>query len=397
MFYPKNISYLINKLEAAGHQAFIVGGSLRDSLLGRTPNDFDIATSALPEETLEVFKDLRCIPTGIKHGTITVIIDGSPVEITTFRIDGEYKDSRHPDTVNFTDSITEDLSRRDFTINAMAYNEQRGLVDPFGGKEDLAKGIIRAVGAPEKRFEEDALRIMRAFRFSAQLGFEIEPTTLEAAHKKRDGLANIARERISSEFLRLICTQAPAKSIETMLETKTLSYVLGEYTPTRKVLSSLEKTLPEVKIRLGAILCEAKADERENILKGLRLSSKLYSAANTIARQSGGKLCGDDRDARVFIGNCGEYLSEIIDVARAMGNLEPDFAEKIERNLSDKVCTSRDNLAIRAAELISVGITGKQIGETMSLLFEKVLDDPSLNTTEKLISMSKKINNITEE
>jgi len=397
MFYPEYISALINRLEESGHQAFIVGGSLRDTLLGRVPNDFDITTSALPEETLEIFKDLRCIPTGIKHGTVTVIVNGAPVEITTFRIDGEYKDSRRPDTVNFTDSITEDLSRRDFTINAMAYNERRGLVDPFGGKDDLARGIIRAVGVPEKRFEEDALRIMRAFRFSAQLGFEIEPTTLEAAHKKRDGLANIARERISSEFLRLICCQAPAKSIETMLETKTLSYVLGEYTPTRKVLSSLEKTLPEVKIRLGAILCEAKADERENILKGLRLSSKLYSAANTIARQSGEKLCGDDRDARVFIGNCGEYLSDIIDIARAIGNLEPDFAEKIECNLSNKVCTSRDNLAIRAAELISIGITGKQIGETMSLLFEKVLADPSLNTSEKLLSLAKEINNITEE
>lgn len=394
MFYPDHISALIERLTDNGYEAFIVGGSLRDTMLGRTPNDFDIATSALPEQTLSVFKDLRTIPTGLKHGTVTVISEGEPVEITTFRVDGEYKDSRHPDSVSFTSNITEDLSRRDFTVNAMAYNKKCGLVDPFGGREDLDRGIIRAVGEPERRFDEDALRIMRAFRFSAQLGFKIEPSTLAAAEKKREGLANIARERISAEFLRLICSKAPSEAIELMIETKTLQYVLGEYTPTRRILAGLKNTAAEPKTRLGIILCDASDEEREIILKGLRLSSKLYSAANTIAREAGKCLCGSDRDARVFIGNCGEHISSVLDAAKAVGSLDPLFAEKVELNLSKKVCTTQSKLAVTGSDLIALGIKGKQIGETMSLLLERVLDDPNANTSDTLISIAKQANNI---
>ncbi len=396
MFYPEYIAMLIDRLESNGYQAFIVGGSLRDTILGRTPNDFDITTSALPEQTLAIFSDLRTIPTGLKHGTVTVIAQGAPVEITTFRVDGEYKDSRHPDTVSFTDSITEDLSRRDFTVNAMAYNERLGLVDPFGGREDLKSGIIRAVGDPERRFDEDALRIMRAFRFSAQLGFAIDSATLAAARKKSEGLSRIARERISSEFLRLICSEDPTRAIEAMIATDVIKYVLEGFVPSEKIISGLRRTSPAERTRLGLLLCEAEKSEKEEILKRLRLSSKLYSNAITVSREAGKRLSGDDRDARIFIARCGELVDDVLDAAKAIGNLDPDFEGVVRRNLSNNVCTSQARLAIKATDLIAIGIKGRRIGETMSLLFEQVLDDPSLNNADDLISIAKHANNITE-
>ena len=174
MNIPEYVRVIIERLEAAGHEAYIVGGSLRDMLIGRAPSDFDVTTSALPEKTLALFSDMRAIPTGIEHGTITVLSDGFPIEVTTFRTDGEYLDSRHPESVSFTSDVCDDLSRRDFSMNAIAYNEKRGIVDPFCGREDINNKIIRAVGDPDTRMREDALRIMRALRFSAQLSFSIE-------------------------------------------------------------------------------------------------------------------------------------------------------------------------------------------------------------------------------
>ena len=180
---PSYVKVIMNRIDGAGYEAFAVGGSLRDILLGKEPHDWDVTTSALPEEAMALFPDMHVIPTGIKHGTVTVVSSGFPIEITTYRVDGDYTDSRRPDKVQFTRNIEDDLSRRDFTVNALAYNEKRGLVDLFDGKNDLENKILRAVGDPEKRFTEDALRIMRAFRFSAQLGFDIEESTLAAAKK----------------------------------------------------------------------------------------------------------------------------------------------------------------------------------------------------------------------
>ena len=222
---PEHVRGIMDRIEDAGHEAFAVGGSLRDALLGIPPHDWDVTTSALPDTVASLFPDKHVIPTGLQHGTVTVVADGDPIEITTYRVDGEYTDSRRPDAVRFTTSIEDDLSRRDFTVNAMAYSDVRGLVDLFGGRADLEGKIIRAVGDPEKRFTEDALRIMRAFRFSAQLDFEIEKDTLEAALKLRKRLKNIAKERIGSEFMRLLSSSAASRSLTLMGE------VLGEIIP----------------------------------------------------------------------------------------------------------------------------------------------------------------------
>lgn len=202
---PDNVKIILQRLKNAGFEAYCVGGAVRDSIMGVTPGDWDITTSALPEETKELFKDLRTVDTGLKHGTLTVIIDRTPYEVTTFRIDGEYGDNRHPENVTFTSKIGDDLARRDFTVNALAYNEESGLVDLYGGQDDIYNSIIRTVGDADIRFKEDGLRIMRALRFSATLGFEIEEKTRKSIHKNKDLLKNISAERLTVELTKLIC------------------------------------------------------------------------------------------------------------------------------------------------------------------------------------------------
>lgn len=205
MDMPKNVDIAINLLQSAGFEAYAVGGCVRDSLLGKTPNDWDITTSAKPEDMKSVFADFHCIDTGIKHGTVTVVIDGEPLEITTFRLDGEYEDNRHPKSVTFTSDLGADLGRRDFTVNAMAYSKMTGTVDLFGGQNDLKNKIIRCVGDPDRRFNEDALRILRALRFASALDFEIEEKTAQSLLKNCALLGNISEERIAKELLKLVC------------------------------------------------------------------------------------------------------------------------------------------------------------------------------------------------
>ncbi len=205
IYVPSNIALALELLHAGGYEAYIVGGCVRDCLLGKTPNDYDITTSAMPEEMKSVFSGYRLIETGLKHGTLTVLISDNPIEITTFRIDGDYSDSRHPDNVSFTRSLSEDLARRDFTVNAMAYSPEDGLVDLFDGQNDLNAGILRAVGQPEKRFTEDALRIMRGLRFASVLGFSLEQNTADAMLKCSGLLDNVSGERIYTELKSLLC------------------------------------------------------------------------------------------------------------------------------------------------------------------------------------------------
>ena len=205
MKIPHGAKFIITRLNSNGYRGDIVGGCVRDYLLGKEPNDFDITTDALPDEMRRIFSDLKTVDTGIKHGTLTVIVDSVQYEVTTYRIDGEYSDNRHPDKVSFTNKLSDDLSRRDFTVNAMCYNEHDGVTDMFGGKEDLSARIIRAVGDPVLRFHEDSLRILRALRFAATLNFEIEKNTADAIFKTSSLLKNVSRERVYTEWKKLIC------------------------------------------------------------------------------------------------------------------------------------------------------------------------------------------------
>ena len=227
MTLPGVVSFALSRLETFGHEAYVVGGAVRDAMLGREVHDYDVTTSASPEEIKSVFADFHTILTGEKHGTVTVVVDGMPLEITTYRVDGDYTDGRRPDSVEFTKNITEDLARRDFTVNAMAYSPLRGLCDPFGGAEDLKIGVIRAVGDPVRRFTEDSLRILRGFRFAARLGFEIEEKTLAAAKSERKRLPAVSAERIGSEILGLLSAERPSRSLCLMHS----AHVLGEIMP----------------------------------------------------------------------------------------------------------------------------------------------------------------------
>ena len=228
---PENITKIIDMLENAGYEAYIVGGCVRDSLMGIPPHDFDITTSALPEETERVFSGMRLIETGLKHGTVTVLSDGDPVEITTYRVDGEYLDSRRPESVTFTRNIRDDISRRDFTMNGIAYSPKRGLFDEFGGSEDIKRGIIRAIGDPEKRFREDALRILRGMRFAATLGFEIEGQTAQAMLDNRELLKNISAERVFSELCGLLTGRNSGENLFRVLNDfrKIIAVILPEF------------------------------------------------------------------------------------------------------------------------------------------------------------------------
>lgn len=205
---------LLDTLHKAGYAAYVVGGCVRDSLLGLTPHDWDLCTSALPQQVMELFGAQRCIPTGLQHGTVTVKQSGALYEITTFRTEGTYTDGRHPDEVHFVPDVREDLARRDFTINAMAYNEKEGLVDPFGGQADLQSGIVRAVGVPRQRFTEDALRILRLYRFAARFGFAIDPPTAQAAQELCAHLDCVSVERIEEELAKLLSAPAPAAYLD---------------------------------------------------------------------------------------------------------------------------------------------------------------------------------------
>ena len=384
MKYPRYVADVITRLEECGHEAYIVGGSVRDMLLSKAPNDYDVTTSARPTETLEIFKDMRTIPTGLKHGTVTVMSRGNPIEITTFRIDGEYLDSRRPESVSFTDDVTADLSRRDFTVNAMAYSEKRGLIDVFGGKNDLEKRIIRAVRDPKERFSEDALRIMRAFRFSSQLGFEIETKTIEAAKEMREGLSKIARERIASEFVRTICNSTVNTTLRLMADLGVLFYVLGDYLPSDTVLSAMERSKALPHIRFGILLSEADDDKAAEILRSLKLSNKLISDSKRISRELRLGLGKTEVDARRLIGRTGELAPDVLDAAVALGAADGAFVQAVKDSIAKNECVTMGSLALHGDDVIRLGAKGREVGAILERLLSSVLEDPSLNQKEAL-------------
>lgn len=381
---PTYIRDICHRFYNAGEDAYVVGGSLRDIMLGRLPNDFDLATSALPAKTAELFSDKRVIETGIKHGTVTVIADGFPVEITTFRIDGSYTDSRHPDGVCFTGRVEEDLSRRDFTVNAMAYNDRVGLVDPFGGCIDLDKRIIRAVGDSRRRFSEDALRIMRAFRFSAQLGFSIDEDTLSGAVECKDGLANIARERIAAEFLKLVTSDNACDVISLMAKFGILSYITGEYSPKADTVSLLCRMPADAGARLGFFLSDADETEAREVLRALKYSNALITAAAAVVRGSRFAVT-DPSDARRLIGNCGAYAENAANASVIRGISHPDAPTWVKGNTAP--CKLSD-LAVSGRDLMAMGIQGRDVGRILNLLLSRVLETPELNEKHKLTELA---------
>ena len=383
---PEHILGLMKKIEQNGEEVYIVGGSLRDILLGNIPNDYDLATSALPEKTKKIFSDHRVITTGIKHGTVTVMEEGEPIEITTFRIDGKYSDSRHPDGVTFTKRIEEDLSRRDFTVNAMAYHPAVGLVDPFGGQKDLKEKILRTVGESERRFDEDALRILRAFRFSAQLGFEIEEKTLFGCYNSKFGLTKVAKERISTEFLRLLLSQNPAPSLKKMIETKVSSFVFGDYIPSDRLLEKIF-SIPSVDTaRLGLFFAECEEEQVKEILENLKYSKKQITGACAVVRGAKQKIL-TPADARRLSGSCGIYAEHACLASILLQN-SPEKSMDWVKNQG--AATKISDLKISGNDLLALGFSGIEIGTILKDLLGLVMEDPALNEKKILLEIVEK-------
>ena len=285
---------LLDALHAAGYAAYAVGGCVRDSLLGRTAHDWDLCTSALPQQVMELFGAEQCIPTGLQHGTVTIKYGGQLYETTTFRTEGSYTDGRHPDAVQFVPDVREDLARRDFTINAMAYNEAEGLVDPFGGQKDLQNGLLRAVGEPQQRFTEDALRILRLYRFAARFGFALDAATARAARQLAPHLDCISAERIQEELAKLLIAPQPGA----YLEPAVLAVVLPELIPAaleaaKPVVDACpagEKNLP---VRLAALLRSLGESDTRRVLKRLRCSNACIEETAVLVREAAGEgVCG---------------------------------------------------------------------------------------------------------
>jgi tRNA nucleotidyltransferase (CCA-adding enzyme) len=361
-----------------------VGGSLRDALLGIEPHDYDLATSAPPERTVELFSDHRVIKTGLQHGTVTVLCEGIPVEITTFRVDGNYTDARHPDQVTFTRRITDDLARRDFTVNAMAYHPERGLIDSFGGQQDLIRRILRAVGDPQKRFEEDALRIMRAFRFSAQLDFDIEDATLQGCIKSKFGLTSIARERIATEFLKLLIARDPEPALRRMSDADLFPHITKEYLPAPEHLSLMSRSPQDECARLALFFSKARKDTAANLLKNLKLSNKQITATCAILSCMRESIQAP-ADARRFIAACGIYAPLAIRLSVLFGQSPPEAVAWVEENRAP--CTI-SQLSVSGRDLMALGVSGKEIGELLNALLGAVLEDPTLNQRDRLLEFA---------
>ena len=420
---------LLDTLHRAGYAAYVVGGCVRDSLLGLTPHDWDLCTSALPQQVMELFGAQRCIPTGLQHGTVTVKQSGALYEITTFRTEGTYTDGRHPDEVHFVPDVREDLARRDFTINAMAYNEKEGLVDPFGGQADLQSGIVRAVGVPRQRFTEDALRILRLYRFAARFGFAIDPPTAQAAQELCAHLDCVSVERIEEELAKLLSAPAPAA----YLDKKILLVILPELSSealaaAKPVVDACPAGAENLPIRLAALLLSLGEDGTRRTLRRLRCSNACIEETAVLVREArgcdGSFLFGHDSGhsiARpIAFGNrvppqrtvlrettvtpgftiyarrlLGRYNLCTVQRIAALGTaLQPehaaDFAalsELAEQLDADGVCCRVSQLAVNGRDLMAAGVpAGPGIRKVLEALLDGVIREEYPNERQALLA-----------
>ena len=391
---------LLTRLHAAGHAAYAVGGCVRDSLLGQTPHDWDLCTSATPEQVLELFGEAHCIPTGLQHGTVTVKPGGELYEITTFRTEGAYSDGRHPDHVAFVPDVKEDLARRDFTINAMAYNAEEGLIDPFGGQTDLAAGIVRAVGEPQRRFEEDALRILRLYRFAARFSFAIDPATGQAARALCRHLDCVSEERIAEELSRLLAAPAPGA----YLEAEVLAVIFpeleaAELPESRRILDALEPGMEHVPVRLAALLCPLGEAGARAALKRLKCSNALTGTVATLVREAAAGMPGAalTLTARRFLSRYD--LATITDLTALCSARHPEQAEafaalqqEAARLVETNACCRINQLAVNGRDLMDAGVRpGPGLRRVLDALLEQVLTGQLPNEKAALLAATAQV------
>ena len=435
---PKHVKYIIETLEQNGYEAYAVGGCVRDSILGREPNDWDITTSADPYEVKKLFS--HTIDTGLQHGTVTIMLEHVGYEVTTYRIDGDYEDSRHPKEVTFTKSLEEDLKRRDFTVNAMAYNDRDGLIDLFQGMDDIQKKVIRCVGNAEERFTEDALRIMRAIRFSAQFGYEIEPETKKAIVKLAPNLKNISAERIREELIKLLVSEHP-EYIRIAYETGITAQILPEldvcmetkqntphhmYTVGEHIIHSLTNVPGDKVLRLAMLMhdigkpycittdeagrdhfkghAEKSAEMAALIMHRLKFDNDTLNRVKRLAKYHDWAISLSPpikkATVRSMISRIGEDLfPDLFTIGDADLLAQSDYfkAEKEEKQqllkemyreiMEQGDCLSIKNLAVSGNDLIGHGMKpGKELGQVLQKMLEDVLKHPSSNNKEYLLN-----------
>ena len=402
---PKDVKYIINALEKNGYEAYAVGGCVRDAIIGKEPNDWDITTNATPMQVKKLFK--HTIDTGIQHGTVTIMIDKVGYEVTTYRIDGKYADGRHPDKVEFTVSLKEDLKRRDFTINAMAYNDTKGIIDLFGGIEDLKEGIVKCVGNPYNRFDEDALRILRAFRFAAVLNFEVEEKTKKAAGDLAENLNKISKERIRTELDKLIMSDTPEKLMEAR-KCGLLKYILSEVEDDINI--ELVKAMPKNNyMKWAALLYHREEEEVSKILKKLKFDNKTVNICKRIVGYSKDFRNIYKENVRVAAHEVGvDIFDKFLEFSKVCINLQDwkggeypdnsDYINNIEhlykKVIDDGDCLSLKELAVKGGDLMEIGVPkGAKLGEILNILLYKVLDNPKYNNREKLLEIAGNIIN----
>lgn len=437
---PKNVKTIIKILNTHNYEAFIVGGCVRDSVIGLTPHDWDICTNAKPEEIKKCFENFNTFDSGIKHGTISVVLDGEVFEVTTYRIDGTYSDNRRPDSVTFTSDITQDLSRRDFTINAMAYNEKRGLIDPYGGRNDLSDKIIKCVGNPDFRFNEDALRIIRALRFASVYNFEIDDETAKSIHKNADLLNNIAVERISVELNKLLSGNGAEKILNNYRDV--IAVFIPEIKPmfdynqhtkhhnrdlwhhTTYAVKSIDNTSL---LRMSMLLhdigkpkackrdedgtCHFKghpkysAEMAETILRRLKYSNDFIETCITLIKYHDVRFSGSKRQLRHVMSAIGDKNVELllkIQRADIMAQSDYNHKEKLEKLnlacqtykeiLADKDCFTLKQLKINGNDIKNLGLSeGNKIGKILKILLGLVIEDKIENEKSALIKKAEEI------
>lgn len=383
---PEYVKKALNTLADKGFEAFVAGGAVRDALLGMTPDDWDITTNALVEDIQNAFE--RHFDTGIKHGTVTALVDKKPIEITTYRIESEYVNNRKPKSVEFTTSLEEDLKRRDFTINAMAYNEEKGLVDLFGGAEDLQNKIIRCVGNPDERFNEDALRIMRAVRFSARLGFEIEAQTLDSIKNNCPLLQNISAERIQSELVKTLITGSDTEILFSSGIMKIIAPEIEKYDT-----NFINSVTNDAEVKLSALLAETDINKARDFFNRLKFDNKTKNNTLSILECSRQPLPQTDVDMRKILS---AYGTEI--VAKTLHLWQYIYKEEYvkTKNLFEnnkKLPHTIGMLAVDGNDLIKMGIQGISIGKVIKTLLDEVIKSPKSNTKEQLLNIVQQISN----
>lgn len=439
MFLPETVNKIITALESAGHEAYAVGGCVRDMVLGKTPCDYDVTTSAKPDEMKSVFakQDFSTHDTGLKHGTVTVVVDDLPVEVTTFRIDGDYTDNRRPDTVTFTRSLREDLSRRDFTINAMAFSEQTGIVDYFGGREDLNNKLIRAVGDANRRFNEDGLRILRALRFAAVYGFSVEEGTSEAIHEFRRLIHNIAGERVAQELNKLVCGRVSgvvsayadvfAEFIPEIADCRGFDQrsIYHDRDVLAHTLAAMDFSPPDKVIRLALLFHDigkpatfklvknntepgefqgsfkshaAKSEEiTRKMMRILKYDNDTFYKVITLVKFHDIPIKADEKAVKRLLNRFGEemffrliavHIADDSAKAPEMQKRIPTFrkAAEIARKVTEEAsCFSLKQLSVKGGDLVEMGYKGQEIGERLNFLLQAVISEKCGNSKEELL------------